>query len=182
MRLRDTEEILRNLGRLKEQIQAFIAVNHMSDSPISVSVDAMAMNPDGSTLPTDDARYVFVIYGQPLDPRLKCMAFHVIEAHSGNAKDAVQRVIDQASGILAEEQMRVLYVCSDGDAGSNTRHAQFFDNWFQCSLLMVCPRLFRGLMALGIFPWATFSTFGSDFSHDFNHIRWPFLLMRWRNY
>jgi alkylhydroperoxidase/carboxymuconolactone decarboxylase family protein YurZ len=103
----ETTQTLRELSRLKDQIATFAAINHHSESPISVSVDAMAMNPDGSTLPTEGARYVFVIYGQPLDRRLKCMPLHVIEAKSGNAKKEVQEIIDQVCGILADEQMNV---------------------------------------------------------------------------
>jgi hypothetical protein len=64
-------EIAENLASesaVDEQIDRFIDLNGLkSGTPISVAVDAMAMNEDGSTLPAKCHRHIFVVYGQPLD-------------------------------------------------------------------------------------------------------------------
>jgi hypothetical protein len=118
---------------IARQIDEFIKLNGLTpQTPISVSCDAAAMNPDGSssTLPVENSRYAFVIYGQPLDRRQRCMPLHVMNAKSGQATAEVQKRIDTVCNNLAERGVNVKYVCSDGDPGYNTRHAIFFDKWF----------------------------------------------------
>jgi hypothetical protein len=131
-------QLLRPLAT-KDQIDEFIQLNHLTPqspgekvphTPISVSCDAAAMNPDGSTLPSENSEYAFVIYGQPLDRRYSCMPLHVIKAKSGAANETVQLSIDNVCSGLEDRGFNVKYVCSDGDAGYNTRHAEFFDKWF----------------------------------------------------
>jgi hypothetical protein len=58
------------------------------------------------------------------------MPLHVIKAKSGSANETVQLGIDNVCWRLEERGFNVKYVCSDGDAGYNTRHAEFFDKWF----------------------------------------------------
>jgi hypothetical protein len=50
---------LKDLPRLNDQISPLITMNQLS--PSSVAVDAMAMNPDQSDLPSKDADYTFAI-------------------------------------------------------------------------------------------------------------------------
>jgi hypothetical protein len=122
---------LTTIDGLDKQIEDFVNLNVLTpDTPISVSIDAMAMSPDGSTLPKADSEYAFVIYGQPLDRRKKCMPLHVVKAQHGQATDHVQSILNQVCSNLAEREVTVRYVCSDGDRGYNKRHGAFFAEWF----------------------------------------------------
>jgi hypothetical protein len=131
---RDVTKIAQRLqsqDQINDQISDFVKLNDLSpETPISVSIDAMAMNPDQSTLPAAQGQYAFVIYGQPLDRRKRCMPLHVINTKSGQATEKVQKVLNCVCTNLAERGLPVRYVCSDGDPGYNTRHAEFFDKWF----------------------------------------------------
>jgi hypothetical protein len=122
---------LTNEESITAQIDQFGRLNELNpETPVSVSIDAMATNSDGFTLPAADSQYAFVIYGQPLDRRKRCMPIHVINAPSGQATEKVQERLDMVCSNMAERGIRVKYVCSDGDPGYNTRHAHFFDTWF----------------------------------------------------
>jgi hypothetical protein len=62
---------------------------------VSVAVDAMAMSPDRSCLAAKSSDYLFVFYAQPLERPNKCLALHIYRGRSGQAKDEVQKVLDQ---------------------------------------------------------------------------------------
>jgi hypothetical protein len=138
--LRGIEHQLMDPEKQKTQIGEFIKRNGWTKKPgdpdirpeplISVSCDAAAMNPDGSYLPAEKSKYAFVVYGQPLDRRHHCMPLHVINAKSGSASETVQDRIDTLCTELELAGIGVKYICSDGDAGYNTRHAEFFDKWY----------------------------------------------------
>jgi hypothetical protein len=116
---------------VRARIEDFVTLNNLTpESPVSVSCDAMAMNADGSTLPAEDSQDAFVIYGQPLDRRQRCMPLHVIPAESGQARQEVQDCIDSVCDSVEERGLNCRFVCSDGDRGYNPRHAQFFDQWY----------------------------------------------------
>jgi hypothetical protein len=139
-KLSEIEDQLRDPSSTPRQIDEFVERNgwkrnpddpELSSEPIvSVSCDAAAMNADGSYLPAENSKYAFVIYGQPLDRSHHCMPLHVINAKSGQATETVQKAIDTVCMQLGQRGVNVKYVCSDGDAGYNTRHAAFFDKWF----------------------------------------------------
>jgi hypothetical protein len=129
--LKAAESSLTNIENLDDQITTFIKMNKLPEhAPVSVAVDAMAMSPDRSYLPAKDADYSFVIYGQPLDRKYRCLPLHVITARSGNATAEVRKIVDDVCERLSNRGLIVKYLCTDGDAGYNEYHRQFFAEWY----------------------------------------------------
>jgi hypothetical protein len=119
------------LENLDGQIDTFIQMNRLPQiKRVSVAVNAMAMSPDRSYLPGQNANYSFVIYGQPLGRKYRCLPLHVIAARSGNAMKEVQTLVDEVCTRLTNRGLVVKYPCSDGDAGYNEYHRGFFAEWY----------------------------------------------------
>jgi hypothetical protein len=129
--LNQQESNLTDQCKIQEQVDVFMKLSGVcKDDIVSVAVDAMAMSPDRSCLGAKSSDYVFVYYAQPLLRRNKCMALHVHRNESGQAGSRVQFNIDQICAALSNRGIEVRYVCSDGDAGYNQRHQQFFKKWY----------------------------------------------------
>jgi hypothetical protein len=132
-RMQEAKSGLSQLANLDAQIDTFIEMNKLPQNGterVSVAVDAMAMTPDRSNLPRKNADYSFVIYGQPLNRNYRCLPLHVITAKSGNATKSVQKVVDEVCTRLANRGLIVKYLCTDGDAGYNDYHREFFAEWY----------------------------------------------------
>jgi hypothetical protein len=72
------------VSKIDEKISLFIDLNKRPpDSVVLVAIDAVAMNPDRSYLPSKGADYGFVIDGQPLDRRDRCFLPHAILSSKG---------------------------------------------------------------------------------------------------
>jgi hypothetical protein len=129
--LRTTERGLSDLALLGEQIRLS---THTTSLPrgsfVSIAVDAMAMNPDRSYLPANHCDNEFVIYVQPLDRRYSCWPLHVMPHPNGRATSDVFDAVKQAREALSVEGLIVKFECSDGDAGHNQSHRDFFREWY----------------------------------------------------
>jgi hypothetical protein len=122
---------LSEMDNLDDQITTFIQMNSLpAGTPVSVAVDAMAMSADRSCLPGKAADHSFVIYGQPLDRRYRCLPLHVITAESGQASEEVRAVVDEVCIRLRSRGLIVKYLCTDGDPGYNKYHTTFFAEWY----------------------------------------------------
>jgi hypothetical protein len=123
----DVESNLTDISKVDLQIAEFITANDLSpESLISLSIDAMVITSDEYYLPAQDGGHAFVFYVQPLDRRLKCMPFHVMNLPSGQATEQVQAVIETVCDTLSRHGVNIKYACADGDPGYNQRHSHFF--------------------------------------------------------
>jgi hypothetical protein len=125
------EKLLKDIANLESRVDLFIKLSGVKkNAAVSVAVDAMAMSPDRSCLAAKSSDYLFVFYAQPLDRRDKCFPLHIHQGKSGQAKDEVQKLLDRVCAALSARGLNVRYVCSDGDAGYNKRHHEFFKKWY----------------------------------------------------
>jgi hypothetical protein len=125
------EPSLLELSEVDDQIARFVATEELAvTSPISLSVDAMAMAKDQQYLTGKNTDYAFVRYAQSLDRRLKCFPHHVKPRSSGQANNEVQIAIDSICQSLTHHGIVPKYICTDGDAGYNGRHQEFFAAWY----------------------------------------------------
>jgi hypothetical protein len=93
--MQEREFVPHGYQQTDDQFTAFVEMNGLPDGAfVSVAVDAMAMTPDRSYFPGKAADYSFVISGQPLDQRLKCLPLHVITGDSGQADEKVRQAVD----------------------------------------------------------------------------------------
>jgi hypothetical protein len=106
------------------------STNLPEHSILSVAVDAIAMNPDHSYLPTREAEYAFVIFVQPFDRRYRCFPLHVKQHESGAATPDVRAAVTSVCDALFSHGLIVKYQCADGDKGHNAAHADFFNQWY----------------------------------------------------
>jgi hypothetical protein len=113
-----------------------------SGDVVSVAVDTMAMSPDRSCLAAKSSDSLFMSYAQPLARPKKCLALHIFRGQLGRAGDAVQLLLNLTCRVLSEEGTQVRYVCSDGDAGYNKRHPEFFKKWYRALLNHGLPGAF----------------------------------------
>jgi hypothetical protein len=119
------------IGHVSEQIQDFIeSTNLPEQSPVSVVIDAIAMNPDRSSLPSGKADSAFVVFVQPLDRRLRCFPIHVKQHESGAATPDIREILREICEALGSHRLIVKYKCADGDRGHNEAHVDFFDRWY----------------------------------------------------
>jgi hypothetical protein len=121
---------LLGIQHVNEQIRLFIRSANLPDKVIvSVAVDAIAMNPDRSYLPSSKSDYAFVVFVQPLDRRYLCFALHVKQKKgSGNATVEIREAVIEICWALSGHGILVKYNCADGDKGHNRAHAKFFNN------------------------------------------------------
>jgi hypothetical protein len=102
------QNVLKDITELDDEISLFITMNNfLPRSVVSVALDARAMNRDRSYLPSKDADYTFVIYGQPFDRRYQCMPLHTISSAEGQSDDAVKAAIDQVCQALTDRDLVV---------------------------------------------------------------------------
>jgi hypothetical protein len=97
---------------------------------VALSVDAMALNSDGSQLPGNDSQNAFVFYVQPLDARFKCFPVHVISHPSGRATAPIQTAMEMIGEAIIAQGLHLKYLCADGDSCHNRRHFDFFQLWY----------------------------------------------------
>jgi hypothetical protein len=130
--LRTVERGLSDLALLKQQIRLGMETTSLpGGSFVSIAVDAMAMNPDSSYLPANHSDNQFVIYVQPLDRRYSCWPLHMMAHPSGRATEDVLDAMKAAREALTAQGLVVKFECSDGDAGHNQSHRDFFGEWYQ---------------------------------------------------
>jgi hypothetical protein len=120
-----------NIGEVREQIQLFLDTTGLPEgSVVSVAVDAMAMNPDRSYLPTKQSEYAFVVFVQPLNRRYRCLPLHVRQHVSGQATPDIRQAVTTVCDVLSAAGLIVKYKCADGDKGHNKAHEEFFNQWY----------------------------------------------------
>jgi hypothetical protein len=146
-------------SKIPTRIDLFMKLSGVQPGDVvSVAVDAMAMSPDRSCLAAHSSDYLLVFYAQPLARPNKCLALHVHKGASGQAGKEVQTLLDFICDMLSQRGIQVRYVCSDGDAGYNKRHHEFFKTWY-------LPLLQKGICgALDVLDAATKMPV-SDFLH-----------------
>jgi hypothetical protein len=159
--LRNIERGLSDLSLLKQQIRLSMEGTELPPgSFVSIAVDAMAMNPDGSNLSANHSDNEFVIYVQPLDRRYSCWPLHVMGHPSGRATEEVLDAMETCRNALAEHGLHVKFECSDGDTGHNQSHRDFFKDWYP----LFVEKGLKGAIEYAAgrdnrFPPMTFSTF-----------------------
>jgi hypothetical protein len=111
-----------DINRLDDQITTVVDMNGSLEAAfVSVTVDAMAMTPDQSYLPSKAVVSWFVIYGQPLDWRLKYFPLPVITADSGQANEKVCQAMDAVCDGLTGREFVVKHTCTDRDPQDGLR-------------------------------------------------------------
>jgi hypothetical protein len=120
------------IEQVHAQIDLFIKTTKLpTNAVVSVAVDAIAMNPDRSYLPTKKSDYAFVVFVQPLDRRYRCFPLHVKRKEgSGNATAEVRKAVSAVCEALSRHGIVVKYKSADGDKGHNEAHAEFFHEWY----------------------------------------------------
>jgi hypothetical protein len=122
-----------DIKHVEDQIELFKQITKLPKRAfVSLAVDAIAMNPDRSYLPTKNSDYTFVVFVQPLDRNFRCFPLHIRQKlGSGNATPDIRAAVDEVRKALEKHLVVVKYKCADGDKGHNEAHAKFFKEWHE---------------------------------------------------
>jgi hypothetical protein len=119
-----------DLSAVHRVISAAIGCNELPPGiAVSIAVDAMAINSDGSPVPGAATENAFIFYLQPLDAQFKCFPIHLITHPSGRATAPIQATLDNVSQAAIAQGLSVKYLCADGDYCHHRRHLEFFRRW-----------------------------------------------------
>jgi hypothetical protein len=126
--IKQVQDQLLDPQKLDARISAFIAVNDLPPGyPVSLAVDAMALTPNRSCLPSERPEYSFVMNGQPLDRQYKYLPLHPIKGDSGQATPEGQAIVSAVCERLERRGIVTKYVCTDGHPGYSELHHTFFN-------------------------------------------------------
>jgi hypothetical protein len=124
---------LTQLDQIDQQIPLFVKITTFpQNSVVSFSVDAIAMNPDRSHLPSKESEHAFAIFLQALDRQYRCLPVHIKLHESGQATADAQDALKMVDDALSKYNLIMKYQCADGERGHNQAHLKFFSRMVSC--------------------------------------------------
>lgn len=128
--VRNWQNTLIDVKRIPELLQHYRKTNDILEEqniPVVIGVDACAF--DRPT--TENHKYSFVFYCQPIIHSYKCFPLHIFAAKDGKANSIINDLKNTISTILGDHNFSVFGFATDGDSGYNVANEGTLDEYLE---------------------------------------------------